>query len=39
MAEPPMIGMIVPKESNAFGILLLELDSGFTELGGGSNIS
>jgi hypothetical protein len=41
MAEPPVIGMIVPKDGNTFGLLLLEFDYGFTELGGGGggNIS
>jgi hypothetical protein len=40
MIEPPVIGMIVPKEGNAFGLWLLELDSGLDELfGGGGNIS
>jgi hypothetical protein len=37
---PLVIGMIVPKEGNAFGLWPLELDSGFAELSGGSdNIS
>jgi hypothetical protein len=40
MVEPLVIGMIVLKEGNAFGLLLLELDSGFTEMaGGGGSIS
>jgi hypothetical protein len=40
MAEPPVMGMIVPKEGNAFGLWPLELESDFTELtGGGGNIS
>jgi hypothetical protein len=40
MAEPSVIGMIVPKEGNAFGLWTLELDSGLDELsGGGGNIS
>jgi hypothetical protein len=40
MDEPPVIGMIVPKDGNAFGLLLLEFDSSFTELvGGGGNTS
>jgi hypothetical protein len=40
MTEPPVIGLIVLKEGSAFRLLLLELDSGFTELaGGGGNIS
>jgi hypothetical protein len=30
--------MIVPKEGSAFGLLLLELDSGLTELAGGGGI-
>jgi hypothetical protein len=35
-----MMGMIVPKEGNAFGLWVLELDSGLDELsGGGENIS
>jgi hypothetical protein len=39
MVEPPVIGMIVPKEGNAFRLWLLELDSGFTKLtDGGGNI-
>jgi hypothetical protein len=40
MAEPPLMGMIVPKEGNALGLWLLELISGLDELsGGGGNIS
>jgi hypothetical protein len=40
VAEPPVIGMIDPKEGSAFWLWLLELDTGFDELsGGGSNIS
>jgi hypothetical protein len=40
MAEPPVIGMIIPNEVNAFGLLPLELDLGLDELfGGGGNIS
>jgi hypothetical protein len=40
MVEPPVMGMIVPKEGNAFGLWLLELDSGLDELSGsGGNIS
>jgi hypothetical protein len=35
MAEPPIMGMMVLKEGNAFGLLLLEFDSGLTELSGG----
>jgi hypothetical protein len=34
------MGMMVPKEGSAFGLLPRELDSSFTELaGGGGNIS
>jgi hypothetical protein len=40
MAEPPVIGMMVPKEGSAFGLWFLELDSGLAELFcGGGNIS
>jgi hypothetical protein len=40
MVEPPVMGMIVPKEGNAFGLWLLELDSVLDELSGsGGNIS
>jgi hypothetical protein len=40
MAEPPVIGMTVSKDGNTFRLLLLEFNSGFTELaGGGGNIS
>jgi hypothetical protein len=40
MAEPSVIGMMVPNEGNAFELLLLELDSGLDELsGGGGSIS
>jgi hypothetical protein len=40
MVEPPVIGMMVPNEGNAFGLLPLELNSGLDELtGGGGNIS
>jgi hypothetical protein len=40
MAEPPVLGMIDPKEGNAFRLWLLELDSSLDELsGGGGNIS
>jgi hypothetical protein len=35
MAEPPVMDMIVLKEGNAFGLWLLELESGFDELSGG----
>jgi hypothetical protein len=40
MADPPVIGIIVPKDAKAFKLLGLELDSGLDELsGGGGNIS
>jgi hypothetical protein len=40
IADPPVVGMIVPKEGKAFGLLVLELNSGLDELsGGGGNIS
>jgi hypothetical protein len=40
MVEPPVIGMMVPNEGKAFGLLPLELDSGLDELsGGGGSIS
>jgi hypothetical protein len=39
MAEPPVMGMIVSKEGNAFGLWLLELDSGLDELSGGGGNS
>jgi hypothetical protein len=40
MADPPMIGMIVPKDGKAFEFRVLELDSGLDELSGGcGNIS
>jgi hypothetical protein len=40
MAEPPVMGMIVPKEGNAFRLWLLELDSGLDEFSsGGGKVS
>jgi hypothetical protein len=40
MADPPVIGMIVPKDGKAFELWGLELGSGLNELsGGGSKIS
>jgi hypothetical protein len=40
MAEPPVIGMIVPREGNAFGLFPVGIDYGLTKLaGGGGNIS
>jgi hypothetical protein len=40
MVEPPVMGMMVPNEGNAFGLWWLKLDSGLDELsGGGGNIS
>jgi hypothetical protein len=40
MADPPAIGMIVPKDGKAFEFRGLELDSGLDELsGGGGSIS
>jgi hypothetical protein len=40
MAKPPVMGMIVPKEGNVFGLWVLELNSSLDELsGGGGNIS
>jgi hypothetical protein len=40
MADPPEIGMIVPKDSNAFEFCGPELDCGLDELsGGGRKIS
>jgi hypothetical protein len=40
MADPLVMGMIVPKDGKAFGFCGLELYSGLDELsGGGSNIS
>jgi hypothetical protein len=40
IADPPVMGIIVPKEGKAFGFWVLELDSSLGELsGGGGNIS
>jgi hypothetical protein len=40
MADPPEIGMIVPKDGKAFEFCGLELDSSLDELsGGGGKIS
>jgi hypothetical protein len=40
MAEPPVMGLMVPNEGNAFRLWPLELDSGLDELSGvGRNIS
>jgi hypothetical protein len=41
MDEPPVMGIIVLKEDNAFRLCLLELDSSLDELsgGGGGKIS
>jgi hypothetical protein len=40
MADPPEIGMMVPKDGKAFEFWGLELDSGLDELsGGGGKIS
>jgi hypothetical protein len=40
MADPTLMGMIVPKNGKACGFLGLELDSGLDELsGGGGNIT
>jgi hypothetical protein len=38
IVEPPVMGMIVPNDGNAFGLWFLELSSVFYELsrGGGS---
>jgi hypothetical protein len=40
MADPPEIGMIVPKDGKAFEFWVLKLDFGLGELsGGGGKIS
>jgi hypothetical protein len=38
MAEHSIMGMMISKDGNAFGLFLLELDSGFTKLAGGGGI-